>query len=232
MKHVLAALLAICCAMSAQGIAQASIFVFTPEADALVSSSSADTNYGANTYLNIRDRSGLSEAYLRFSDLDLAQLSGLSIESATLGMYQYQFTYSPGDDIALHKVTGAWDEASLTWNNKPGYEALAQSSLNLASGNLMWREWGGLEGLVGDWLTGSNYGLVLENWEDGVKEELTTRFYSSQTPTVANRPYLKVSAWASDSTPDPVPVATPEPPSSLLLASGLILGGAGFRLKR
>ena len=86
MKHAIVVLLAVCCVMCAHSAASANIFIFTPEADALVSSSSADTNYGANTYLNIRDRSGMSETYLQFSDQDLAQLTDLSIESATLGM--------------------------------------------------------------------------------------------------------------------------------------------------
>jgi len=199
------------------GLPQASFaktFTFWPEHDAWVNEANPDVNYGSNTYFSVKDRSDIAETYLKFSDSDLNQLRGLNINSASLNLFQYQATYSFGDTINAHKVNSVWDEGSLTWNSKPGFETQSSAFLGFSDGNNVWREWYGLENCVASWLTGPNYGLVLENHCDGIDNELFARFYSSEFPLLENRPFLRVTT-------------TPEPLSATLF----LLGGASMLLR-
>ncbi|MDD5347014.1 MAG: DNRLRE domain-containing protein [Candidatus Omnitrophica bacterium] len=186
-------------------------YTFYPIEDAWVNEANPAANYGNTTYLTVRDRSDNAEAYLKFSDTDLARLDGRTIASASLFLYQYQDTYSAGDSILLHSITGDWQENAVNWNTRPAYESAAVSALNLTGGNLLWREWSGLEGCVASWQAGENYGLALENGLDGAADELFARFYSSEFADAGLRPYLRVTT-------------TPEPVAStlFLLGGGLL----------
>lgn len=194
---VLACAIACTAAMSCVALADETYF-FVPSQDSWVNEASPDAGYGANTYLTVRDRSGLAEVFLRFDQEQLEQLSGLAVSAASLCMYQYQGTYSPGDAINLHAVTGPWDEATLTWQNKPAYAQEVLSSLSLTEGTQGWRQW---DGLV---ISALCNGIVLENNRDGVSQELFARFYSSEYTDPSLRPYLKVSANSVTTTPEPV----------------------------
>jgi len=210
--RVLAAVLAMAAMVSLPCLGRAqTTYTLYPQEDGWVNEANPTANYGNATYLSVKDRSGLAEAYMRFSDADLAGLRGQDIASASLFLYQYQGTYSPGDSLNLHKVTTGWQEATLVWNNRPGYEAAPISALILSDGNLQWRQWQGLEGCVGSWLDGNNFGLALENGMDGAEEELFARFYSSEYADSSLRPYLRVTT-------------TPEPVSAtlFLLGSGVL----------
>ena len=177
-------------------------YIFWAGEDAWVNEANPTANYGNATYLSVKDRGGLAESYLKFKDSDLNQLKGLDIAQASILLYQYQDTYSPGDDLNVHRLTGDWSEATVNWNQRPAYEQQSLGSLYLASGDLQWREWTGLESCVASWVNGANYGLALENGLDAKNEELFARFYSSEFSDPALRPQLKVTT-----TPEPVSMA-------------------------
>jgi len=187
--------------------------------DSWVNQANPGANYGSNTYLSVKDRSGVAQSYLKVASGDLAALSG-PVASASLWIYQYQATYSPGDTINLHVVTADWSEGALTWDNKPASGALAVSTLTLNGGNECWREFTGLEGLLAAWSSGDNYGLMLENDVDGIQEELFARFYSSESGA-EHRPFLSITMES------PV-TAAPEPLSAVLFS----LGGVVLARKR
>jgi hypothetical protein len=178
------------------GFAQTT-YTFWASEDAWVNGENPTANYGNNTYLSVKDRSGLGESYIKFGDL--SSLAGQNIAGASLFLYQYMGNYSGGDTINAHRVNSDWSEAGINWNSRPGYTGATVSSLNLTAGNLQWREWPGLEGLVGSWVNGTNYGLALENNLDGASEELLARFYSSEYSDPSLRPYLRVTV-----TPEPI----------------------------
>lgn len=205
-------------ALSDTAFAAEKTYTFWPVDDAWVNEANPDTNYGNNTYLSLKDRSGLGEIYMKWSKNDLDALSGFPIASASLFLYQYQGTYSPGDDINLHKVTSDWNEGNIAWNSKSSYEVQTIGSLNIGNGNNVWREWPGLEKTVSFWAGGNNYGLVLENNKDGVSQELFARFYSFEYSNPEYRPHMKITT-------------TPEPLGMILFGIG---GGALYlaRLKR
>ncbi len=197
------------------------IYTFGATEDTWVNESNLAANYGNNTYLSVKDRSGLAEGYIRFSQQDIHLLAGKQIESASLFLYQYQGTNSPGDILNFHRVNFDWSEASLSWNSRPSYDLTPVSSLNIIGelNTAGWREWTGLENTVSGWVEGPNFGLALENHLDNNKEELFARFYSSEYSNPELRPYLKVTT------------VTPEPVSSVLflLGSGVLVC---FRHKR
>ncbi len=203
--------------LSGTGLAQET-FTFYADSDAWVNEANPEANYGNFTYVSVKDRSGNAESYLKFKDEDIARLSGRQVSSASLFMYQYAGTYSPGDTVNAHAVSGDWTEASLTWNTKPGYVAAVSGSLELTQDIALWREFGGLQDIVAGWQAAGNYGLVLENNLDGKAEELFGRFYSSECSDISLRPYMKVTV-------------TPEPVSMLLFTLG---GGAmaAVRMRR
>jgi hypothetical protein len=195
-------------------------YTFWPEADVWVNQDNPTANYGSATYFSVKDRSSLAESFLKFSDSDFSQLAGLPISSASLCLYQYQGTYSPGDSVNIHQVTSSWSQDSATWNLKPAFDDALVSSLDFSDGATEgWREWKGLEGCVGSWANGgANFGLALENHKDGVKDELFCRFYSSEA-AAGFKPYLKVNA-------------APEPISMALFGTGALVFGAASKLRK
>lgn len=193
------------------GPAMAQTVNVTVSEDSWVNQANPGANYGSNTYLSVKDRSGGAQSYLKFASGDLGALSG-PVASASLWIYQYQATYSSGDAINLHAVTADWSEGALTWDNKPVSGAAVVSTVALTEGNECWREFTGLEGLLAAWISGGNYGLMLENDGDGVGEELFARFYSSES-VAEHRPFLSITMES------PV-TAAPEPLSAALFSLG------------
>jgi hypothetical protein len=192
-------------------------FTFRPLEDAWVNEANPTAGYGNATYMSVKDRSGLAEAYLRFSQADLNSLSGKPITSGSLFLYQYQGTNSPGDVINVHSITSDWTESTVSWSNRPAYEAVPVSSLAVAgdADTTGWREWTGLGNTVASWAGNPHFGLALENNADLKNEELYARFYSSEYSNADFRPYLKVTA-------------APEPVSMVLFG----LGAGVMGLKR
>lgn len=194
-------------------------FSFFPEQDVWVNGGNEDANYGGGSYISVKDRSDLTEAYISFADTDLELLDGLEIGSASLFLYQYQGTYSPGDALTAHAVLEAWDEQTITWNSRPAYDQAGVVSQVFLEGVDLWREFSGMERYVQSWQEGDNFGLVLENHADGQKEELFSRFYSSDTANTQFKPYLKVTT-------------TPEPVSMILFGIGGGVLAVASRLKK
>lgn len=190
-------------------------YIFWAEEDGWVNEDNPAANYGGGTYMSVRDRASLAEAYIKFSQHDFDILSGQAIGSVSLFLYQYQGTNSPGDILNLHKVISNWAESTVAWNNRPEYDLALGSSIDIpgAANFIGWREWQGLEGMVSGWAREPNFGLALENHLDGCKDELYARFYSSEYSDSSLRPYLKI-------------VTTPEPVSVMLF----LLGGGVLSL--
>lgn len=192
-------------------------FIIHADQDAWVNEANPTANYGSNTYMSVKDRSGLAEAYIRFSQEELGALAGKPVTSASMFLYQYQGTNSPGDSLIAHRITSSWDEANVSWDTRPAYDPVPATALNITgeTNTSGWREWPGLETVVRQWQGDGNFGLALENDRDMADGELYARFYSSEYSNVAFRPYLKVTA-------------APEPMSMLLFG----IGGGILAIKR
>jgi hypothetical protein len=187
---------------------------FDALADAWVNESNPGARYGSYTYLSAKDRQGAAGIYLRFFPLPARFIEEHYIYGASIFLYQYQGTYSPGDTVFLHPVLQAWDEDSLSWEGMPSYRPDVVSSLGLFSGNNLWREWEISSDDASVWLAEGRYGLVAENTSDGDEEELFARFYSSEHASALLRPFLSVRA-------DKKAHPAPEPAGMALLGMGL-----------
>lgn len=171
--------------------------------DAWVNQANPSTNYGNSTYLSVKDTSKFAEIYLKFDSQDLRSinLKNQKIISASLNLYQYQGNYPAGDNVNIHVVDENWNEASITWQNKPNYKTEILNSIFLNEGTELWRKWSNLESIFDLWQKGNNYGLVLENNKDLKAEELFARFYSSEYSDLQKRPFLEV---VTRTVPDPI----------------------------
>lgn len=90
---------------------------FSPAEDAAVYQSAPNNNYGTNTQLWARGTSG-QQSFLKF-DLP-ANPAGKSIQSATLQLRTSTDTIAgSADSMEVHIVSGSWNAATLTWNNRP-----------------------------------------------------------------------------------------------------------------
>lgn len=113
----------------------------TPTADAYVKGATPDANYGFTPDLHVKlpyntgSNTG-RETYLKF---DTSQVQG-TITNAVLRLYgRMNIVTATNQNIpcAVFPVTGSWQEASITWNNKPASDsatALAQATVTDATG--------------------------------------------------------------------------------------------------
>lgn len=93
----------------------------SPEADTYVRSTASNQNFGTNTKLR-NDTSPNEISYLKFN---LTSLSGKTIKSAKLRLKVSDPTVKT---LNLRRATTAsWSETGITYNNRPGFEALITS---------------------------------------------------------------------------------------------------------
>jgi PKD repeat protein len=85
-----------------------------PVADARVRSRAkrADTNYGLDDILSVKDGGSIHDSYLQF---EVAGLGG-AVVSAVLRLY---VTDAGTDGGTLYEVDDGWTETGITWNNAP-----------------------------------------------------------------------------------------------------------------
>ncbi|AKT35959.1 DNRLRE domain-containing protein [Chondromyces crocatus] len=108
------------------------------------------------------------------------------IDSATLNISQiYKASNSTVD---VHRITAAWSENTVTWNNiSSSFDPALAGTINATSGSGVRSV--DLTALAQGWVDGDygNHGVLL-------KEPLTnkTEFRSSENTTLANRPSLRV----------------------------------------
>lgn len=63
-------------------------------------------------------------------EFTLDSLSGTTINRATLYLYTIVYT-GAGNTAYIHRITGpAWNEASIGWDNRPGYDLTADGSFS------------------------------------------------------------------------------------------------------
>jgi len=94
--------------------------IYWPSDDAAISASNIDTNYGTQTPMTCSGTNSPNQILMRF---DLEELSDREIVSARL---QLQLSSATSNDdnfnVSLHRITGAWDEDTVTWNNSPVHD--------------------------------------------------------------------------------------------------------------
>jgi hypothetical protein len=179
-------------------IFNAESIVLDPGMDSMVSQADPGSNFGAGNGLQVYGVNGFSIwSYLQF-DVDPIP-DGAVINYARLRLYQTNGVAPVwgGQRAGLYEVSGAWDDATITWNNKPAHGGTAWS-IKGTYGNAAfngWMDWNVTYLLSSYWLTdppSPNYGLVIKHPEDTLSSDNLGGFRSSEHSTESQRPQLEV----------------------------------------
>ncbi|MFF0579778.1 DNRLRE domain-containing protein, partial [Streptosporangium saharense] len=146
----------------------------------------------------------LSRIYLRF---DTASLAGSTVTDAKLSLHNIDAPScgtQVGAGIQVRRVTGAWDENTLQWANKPASTAEdAQTNRqaftqDCGAARLEWP----VTGIAQDWAGGAaNHGLVLQHPNEANTADNYRVFTSSEDTDYNAPPTLTVTTTGPASAP-------------------------------
>lgn len=183
--------------------------------DSFVFAMNGNQNYGSQTNLSAGGGTSSPPASRTYLQFDLSSIPpNTTLESANISLYYYGW-YGPSDlsaDLPIQKVTSAWDESTITYNNQPSFDASPVANLSVGnSGNYGWQTVN-LTTLVQSWLNGSvsNNGLMINYANPPVNN--AKDFYSSDyiaDPSL--RPKLVLTYSQTESPPTTPPSTTPPP---------------------
>jgi len=184
--------------------ASAIVFSATQDADAVLGTGFANSNFGNSGWIS-ENYSGAASvvAYIQF---DVSSLTPGSVTNAKLRLFQ-EFNSQNGPVYEIFKVNGSWVENTITGANQPGYGSTVYGSMAITSGTQVWREWD-VTSLVQEWANGTstNFGMAIK-----------------KNPDVAAWPYFRSRTNTSGNTPELVVDVVPEPTTALFLLVGLPL---------
>ena len=164
--------------------------------DAHVEEVIADGNLGTSDTVWVGEWAGgqVNRAYIQF---DLSAIPATAaVLDAKLSLYYYNSSAAQPVDIGVYKVTGSWDEGSITWNFQPTCAPAPEYVLAMpATVTDNFAAWD-IDALVQGWIDGSiaNYGVVFKDID-----ETTTKagkgFYASDWTYGPRRPKLVISYY-------------------------------------
>ena len=129
--------------------------------DSYISSAFPDSNFGDETYLTIFYQFSATDIRTAIQ-FNLDPYIGVSVDYATLWLYCY--AYESPCIAEIFRINGSWDEHTLTWNNKPGFNHDIVSEAMISPND--WIEIDVAE-IVQSWLSESyaNNGFYIWVWE-------------------------------------------------------------------
>ncbi len=108
--------------------------------DGAVSSVNPSTNYGDLVYSVIGNSvSAIGRTYIEFKPLTIP--ANARVIDANLKLYQYNTFGTDNFTIGLYKITGDWDESTITWNLQPTSSTDAEITINITAGVTTWESW-------------------------------------------------------------------------------------------
>jgi len=143
------------------------------------------SNYGSYSYLTVNwSPTQAGRGLVTFEGLS-AIAKGSTINSANLELYNY--ANNPNDTFSIYRITGTWEEMTVTWSNQPAYFATAYASV-LVTGTGTWSF--DIKTLVNEWVqaTYANNGfMIIKRTESG-----TYPYFCSSDNTTYAHPKLTV----------------------------------------
>lgn len=168
--------------------------ILYPTDDAAVSQEYLNTNYGSNTNLTVKNYTGYDWIpYLKWSLADIP--IGATIVSATIGL-TCSGIYNGGEYVESYLLTSAFDESTVTYNNKPTADVDNIYTFNMKFTGL---KEANFTTTVQGWFAGTNYGIKLSGTTPGTNK--ASHIYSKENST--DKPYLKI-VYTLPTDPNPV----------------------------
>jgi len=168
--------------------------VFQASADTYIDQEDPDNNYGSSEYLKVRSLASKNARTYVFFNLSTIP-PGASVLSAKLSLY---LSKPPASErtYLCYRLNSAWDEASLTWNGKPGSSSTfaASSTVSATPGWVVWD----VKEQVQKFLNGIdehawiNFGWEMFDGSEDSQEVQEAFFASSESGEQDKRPYLTV----------------------------------------
>ena len=171
--------------------------------DAMVNQLSphGDTNYGTGTYLETGCEYGcVIRSFIQFNINSLPSTAVITNAGLSLWYYDHAEASAADRPLVLYRVTEAWNESTITYNNQPNTSTTVVDTETVpASPTNSFVTWD-ITNLVKSWVSGTlpNYGVML-NDADYLHENFKL-FYSSDWTTASQRPTLNITYW------DPAPL--------------------------
>ena len=174
-------------------MASAETVVIHPSADAHVYQGKADKNYGNKTWLQVKSK--MNKNYRTFIKFDLSSIQHtVTITSARLLLYMYKAPHT-SRIYDVHRVTGHWTEAEITWNTQPSVTVSLTDSNSTGIKKNKWLEWDVTSDVQG-FVNGSyiNEGWMLKDrYENAPKPRNWSRFRSKESKYTAHHPQLVIT---------------------------------------
>jgi hypothetical protein len=129
--------------------------------DAMVSIIEPGVNYGNGTHLMVNFGPGTQvQGFVQFEGL--AAISGATVNTAYLDLW-IDSVNQTDYDFGIYRVTAAWEESTVTWNNRPDHVATPYDTIQVSGAVGGPYTWDAQE-LVQEWLAGTyvDYGLLLK----------------------------------------------------------------------
>jgi hypothetical protein len=160
--------------------------------DGAVGTANPSANYGDLSYSVIGGTvSDVGRTYIKFKPLTIP--ANARVVDANLKLYQYATFGTDNFTIGLYKITGDWDESTITWNLQPTSSTDAEITINITAGATTWKSWN-IYTLVQSWLDGdiTNYGMVLKDTEEFLVNTVAYFYTSDYTTDTTKRPKLEI----------------------------------------
>jgi hypothetical protein len=173
-------------------------------ADSWIDQGGPDANKGSDSVLKVMSKgpSNNLRALVRFSNPALPQNCGVA--SATLRVYSS--SAAPSRSIQALRVTGAWSEGGVTWNNQPPTSGPA-AAVTSGTG---YRDWNVTSQVQAMYNAGANHGFLLRDLVEGnggAEQQYNSREQGTDRPQLVltfGAPDLTDPRTTIDSGPNPV----------------------------
>jgi len=170
--------------------------------DAFVASDDPAVNYGANLFLSISRVSWQTNQFRTYIQFDLSSIPSTAVVTdASLHLFYGLAIEELDTPAGLYRVTSAWDESTVTWNNQPDSWNAPEATNTVppwAIGSFVsWQ----VDSLVQSWIDGSvdNYGAMLRDTDEATAETAKGFSSSDNVADPAYRPKLEITYY------DPAP---------------------------
>lgn len=175
---------------SAASSVPASSCTLTANADSYVDALSGNSNFGTDTSVSVKN----NKAKRTFVLFDVASCvpAGAQVLTASLSLFLWSAPSSRTYDV--YRVTAAWTETGITWNNQPSAAATATASVATGATDGVTLSWD-VQADVAAFASGTaNDGWrIRDRTETGGGTE--GQFRSREWGTAAERPTLSISFY-------------------------------------